>query len=458
MGNRRSEDHNLRAPAGPSFHLGALARGAGVAFAVQVSGMGLTYFVHVLLAGRMGTAEFGIYEFVLASTLLLSVLAQLGFPTAVLRLISQYRVTGQWGHLAGLIRGSWRLSSIAGMSIGLLVTVILGVSGIDRVWIYSVPLQVGVWMVPLFAIAQLQSEIARALQKVALAYVPFRLLWPFLVAIGTFGLLAMGVPLTGVCVLQLSLLTLAIAIGVQLVLLRRTFEREFPPASPVYRPREWLRVALPLLLQGVFFIVLSQTDILMLGSMVGPDAVGIYSAAAKTALWSSFVLQAVNTVVAPVFATLYARTDRGGLQSLVATVAHWIFWPSLILAIALIRFAPALLGLFGPEFVAGRWPMTVLILGQLINVGSGSVGYLMVMTGHQDQSALIFGGSALANLILNAIAIPFLGILGAAIATATCMAIWNVVLHILVVRYLKIYPSIIFAFWKPVALRAGSGE
>ncbi|WP_324705636.1 polysaccharide biosynthesis C-terminal domain-containing protein [Lyngbya sp. CCY1209] len=93
--------------------------------------------------------------------------------------------------------------------------------------------------------------------------------------------------------------------------------------------------------------------------------------------------------------------------------------------------------------------MTVLILGQLVNVGSGSVGYLMVLTGHQDQSAFIFGCSALANLILNAIAIPFLGILGAAIATATCMAIWNVVLHILVVRYLDIYPSIIFAFWKP---------
>lgn len=441
MGNRRS-------PAGQSSRWDSLARGARVAFAVQVSGMGLTYLVHLLLARRMGTAEFGIYEFVLASTLLLSILAQLGFPTAVLRLLSQYRVTGQWGLLAGLIRGSWRLGTGVGVSISLLVAVTLGRFDADS-WIYSVPLQVGVWMVPLFAIAQLQSEMARAVQKVALAYVPFRLLWPLLLAVGTLGLAAAGVPLTAVAVLQLSLLTLAIAIGVQLVLLWRMFGREFPPASPAYRLREWLRVALPLLLQGVFLIVLNQTDVLMLGSMVGPEAVGIYSAAAKTAVWSSFVLQAVNTVAAPAFATLYTQGDRGGLQSLVATVAHWIFWPSLILAIALIGFAPAILGWFGPEFVAGRWPMTVLILGQLVNVGSGSVGYLMVMTGHQDQSAFIFGCSALANLILNAIAIPFLGILGTAIATATCMAIWNVVLHILVVRHLDVYPSIIFAFWQP---------
>jgi len=133
MGNRRS-------PAGQSSRWDSLARGARVAFAVQVSGMGLTYLVHLLLARRMGTAEFGIYEFVLASTLLLSILAQLGFPTAVLRLLSQYRVTGQWGLLAGLIRGSWRLGTGVGVSISLLVAVTLGRFDADT-WIYSVPLQ-----------------------------------------------------------------------------------------------------------------------------------------------------------------------------------------------------------------------------------------------------------------------------------------------------------------------------
>jgi O-antigen/teichoic acid export membrane protein len=188
----------------------------------------------------------------------------------------------------------------------------------------------------------------------------------------------------------------------------------------------------------------------MIGTMVSPSAVGIYSAAAKTSVWTGFVLQAVNSVVAPVFTTLYTQNDRLGLQSLVTTVAHWIFWPSLILSITIIAFANPILSLFGSEFLAARIPMTILIFGQLVNVGSGSVGYLMVMTGHQNQSALIFGCSAVMNVILNAITIPLFGIVGAAISTALAMALWNILLHILVVRYLNVYPSIVYAiFAKP---------
>ena len=129
-----------------------------------------------------------------------------------------------------------------------------------------------------------------------------------------------------------------------------------------------------------------------------------------------------------------------------ATVARWLFYPSLILAILLIVFADRVLGLFGSEFVAARGEMTVLILGQLVNVGAGSVGYLMKMTGHHNQCAYVFGFSAILNLLLNAILIPFWGIMGAAIATALSMAIWNIWLHQLVVKYLGVKPSIVGTF------------
>ena len=109
----------------------------------------------------------------------------------------------------------------------------------------------------------------------------------------------------------------------------------------------------------------------------------------------------------------------------------------------LIIFARPILGIFGAEFVAARWGLTILVLGQLINVGVGSVGYLMIMTGHQNQSTYIFGFSALANVILNALLIPRFGTIGAAIATATTMALWNISLHFLVVKHLHVYPSIV---------------
>ena len=121
----------------------------------------------------------------------------------------------------------------------------------------------------------------------------------------------------------------------------------------------------------------------------------------------------------------------------------------------MILFGDRILGLFGAEFVAARWSMTVLILGQLVNVGSGSVGYLMGMTGHHRQSAFVLGCSAVLNIILNAILIPIFGIMGAAIATALTMALWNIWLHQLVVKYLGVKPSIVSAI---LSSRGGRGS
>ena len=100
----------------------------------------------------------------------------------------------------------------------------------------------------------------------------------------------------------------------------------------------------------------------------------------------------------------------------------------------------------GDEFVVARWALVALVLGQLVNVGAGSVGYLLIMTGHQIPCARVFFASAVVNVILNAIAIPRFGILGAAIATAFSMMLWNVWLHRLVVKHLNVRPSILFAF------------
>lgn len=422
-----------------------LARGAGVAFLVQVSGVGLQYCIQVFLARWMGTVEYGIYEYVISWTLLLAILAQLGLPSAVLRFISEYRVKEEWGRLQGVIRGSWKIILMAGLLLsGCGTGIILWIDSAFN-FPYTTPMLVGIWMVPLLAIAQLQLEMARSLREIALAYAPYQLICPLFVFFGGFILWQTNQTLTSVPMLGISIVILLSVVTVQLGLIWQKFKVKIAQATPIYRPREWLVVAFPLLLSNGFLIVLNQTDVLTIGAWIGPEAVGIYSAATKTALWGSFALQSVNAVIAPAFAALYAQGDRAGLQKLVSAAAHWIFWPSLTITLGLIAFGNPILSVFGPQFIAARWPMIILALGQLVNAGSGSVGYLLVMTGHQNKSTLVFGCSALTNLILNAIAIPIFGSVGAAISTAIAMAMWNIWMLILVVKYLDVHPSIIYS-------------
>jgi O-antigen/teichoic acid export membrane protein len=70
----------------------------------------------------------------------------------------------------------------------------------------------------------------------------------------------------------------------------------------------------------------------------------------------------------------------------------------------------------------------------------------MTMTNYQNQAAGVMAVSALVNVILNVVGIHVFGILGAAIATALSMALWNIWLYSLVVKKLGVRPSILDTF------------
>jgi O-antigen/teichoic acid export membrane protein len=112
-------------------------------------------------------------------------------------------------------------------------------------------------------------------------------------------------------------------------------------------------------------------------------------------------------------------------------------------------FTQPVLSIFGSDFITANWTLKILVIGRLVDALCGSVGSLMVMTGHQNKSLPVFGWCALMNIVLNAITIPYLGMVGAAIATSITMITWNIWLSVLVIKYVKVNPSIFSALFKP---------
>jgi O-antigen/teichoic acid export membrane protein len=421
-----------------SIDMGALARDAGVALVLQVSGDALAYLLQFALIWWMGSTEYGVYSYALSWSYLLAIFAGLGLPHAVLRLVSEYRVQQNWGMLRGIIWGSWLLTFLSGCVVCLVATVIVLV--INRYYEsdYTTPLLIGLWVVLLQALTQLQLETSRALEDITLAFAPSRILWPALILVGSFLLFTKNHSLSSVPVMLLTTLILLGVVLFQLWLLRGKLNQTVEVATPTYAYREWLNIALPLLLQSAFIVILFRTDILMIGSLVSAEAAGVYSAASNTAMWVAFFLQIINIVAAPAFATLHARGDRSGLQAVVSTTALWVLWPSLLIAMLLIVFAEPILGMFGSEFVTAGWVLKTLVIGEVINVLFGPVSFLLGMTGHQNKSAMVFGCSALINLILNPIAIMHFGILGSAMTTVFSMLIWKIWLSILAMKYVGV--------------------
>uniref|UniRef100_UPI003917263A polysaccharide biosynthesis C-terminal domain-containing protein n=1 Tax=Tamilnaduibacter salinus TaxID=1484056 RepID=UPI003917263A len=69
--------------------------------------------------------------------------------------------------------------------------------------------------------------------------------------------------------------------------------------------------------------------------------------------------------------------------------------------------------------------LIVLAGGQFVNVVSGSVGYLLTMTGHERELRLNMLVGAITCLTLSLLLIPKYEILGGAIATSISIALQN---------------------------------
>src|SRR3546814_12033924 len=103
---------------------------------------------------------------------------------------------------------------------------------------------------------------------------------------------------------------------------------------------------------------------------------------------------------------------------------------------------PWVLVIFGKEYVSGYHALLILLVAQVINAICGPTGFMMSMTGHQSAAAKIFAVSALFSVILNLTLIPWLGIIGDAIANRMGKWIWKLKILVFLRRRLGLDRSV----------------
>lgn len=424
------------------LHLPKFIRHVGLAFALQVSGAGLTFLMQIALARWMGAPSYGAYAYTIAIATVLGAATGLGLPTALLRYIPAYLTAKDWPRLHGVLSASMVITLLAGIGAAFLLTMCIFLAHILMRTSLQPTLMVALWLIPLIGFMNLQTETVRAFRRVALAFAPSLVVRPLLVIFGAAGLVILGYHLSATAVLAATGISILLLLALQMSLFWRGLDSDITGSAPLYEIREWLRVALPMLLISGFVLLLLQSDIIMVGLVRGPREAGFYTAASKTASVVGLVLIAVNAISAPRFAALFARGEHEKLQRVAAASAALAFWPSLALSILLAIVGRIVLGFFGPGFSSATSILLVLLIGQLINAAAGSVGYLMILTGNQREAARVYGSVTVGHLAMTPLAILAFGSIGAAIATSVSFAFWNLWLSVLAMRRLDINASI----------------
>jgi len=417
-----------------------VAKGGMIVFVGSIFGKLLTVLLHIVLSRGLGVADYGLYALAMSIFIIVGKISLLGLPMGVLRFCAYQKGEGDIEKVKGTIFASFSIViavSIIISAIFFLFFYFLTVNVLHKANLSPI-LKIFLLALPFYNIMVMSYFAIRAFKKMNY-YVCFRdILKPLLNIIIVLIAFLLGYRLGGAAYSFLTAIILSAIISISA--LRYIIPELISSIKPVYEVRRLLRFSMPILLIGLSFMLLNQISRIIIGYFEFSDKAGIYNVAATITALIVIFLNCIDAIFAPLISDLYKKREIKRIDTLFKTSTRWVFSLSLPITILYILFSKEIMSLFGADFVNGYIVLIILAAAYLFNAITGSVAFLLQMSGKQDIELFNSIGIVTLCIILNIFFVKSYGILGAAIATGASIALINLVRLIEVKKILNIQP------------------
>lgn len=445
-------------------NLRTVARGGTLNLAGAVTNGVLGFLLTVVLAQGLSSEQLGAFFVSVALFQILANTAELGADTGFVRMIARYRALGRVHDLRRTIAiGLWPVLAIAAV-FG--VVVWMYAPELSNVFAKQAPPRL---LVPYLRVLGPLVPAAAAFTVVLAATRGFGSMRPTVV-LDKFVRAGMQVALElPVVLLALGGTAVALAWGgpfavglalalVWLFALLRKAERSNPVGEHVAAEvatralaSEFWRFTAPRSFAGFFQVGILWLDTLLIGALQSASSAGAYGAATRYITVGTFANLAVIQVLGPKLSELLTRHDRPGAQHVYQVATSWLMmliWPFYL---TLVVFAPAMLGILDQNSADTQAVLVILGLTMLVATGIGPVDVVLLMGGKSSYNLINTIAALSANVALNLLLIPRLGIAGAAIAWSVSILINNLAPLAEVWAMLRIHP---FGIGSPIVALA----
>jgi O-antigen/teichoic acid export membrane protein len=431
--------------------LSALARGSLQTLVGSVGSSVLGFLLVVVIGRGLHAGRAGVMFEVIALFTILSNVAELGADTGIVRFLARYRVLGRTRDLRPLTTRVALAPVMVGGAV--LAIVLLVVAGpLARVLFEPGHQQEGATLIRVFAVFlpfATGTAVAMAGTRGLGTMRPFvrvqnlgipTLRLASLLLVVTFGSGMVAVGLAWGLPVALGFVAGLIALDVLLGRAERR-TRGIADASPISElAREFWRFSGPRGAAALITVALGWFDILLVGALRSAPEAGVYAAVSRFIGVGTIALQATAFAIAPQISGLLARDRRPEASTLFRSATAWVVAASWPMYLSLAIFAPLLLRVFGPGFVAGQDALTILALSMLVYVGVGNNKTVLLMAGGSGLNLMITGSWLAISLALDFLLIPGHGMEGAAVAYAVAIVGENLTTTAVVARRSGIDP------------------
>ena len=189
-----------------------------------------------------------------------------------------------------------------------------------------------------------------------------------------------------------------------------------------------LKISYHYILSALMVSVYGQTDKLMLKQMLNTESVGFYSIATIVCAMWTFVLQAIIDSVYPSILRL-KKEDQAAYERKNRCLYAIVFYISLAVSLLFLVFGDLIVKiLYGEEYLPASDILKVVTWYTAFSFLGVARNAWIVSEGHQRYLKYMYGAAAIINVVLNAVFIPFMGAVGAALASLITQVFTSIVL------------------------------
>ncbi len=427
-----------------------------IIFGVRVFGAAIIVVAQAGIARLWGSAVLGDYLLIIAAVNLVAMFMPLGFHTIGTYFAAEYRAKGRRGLLWRFLRKAYAHVVLAAIGIWVLGGALTSVYGGDFVTLPEgfLPDIAQYWMqasilASASAIIFVNGAVLVGLKRPFAGFFADGLFRPLLV-IGAFVLATvfMGHGRQLGAMLWIFALSYCLVALVHFGLVFSAMKNLPDIAQPVdaetkeSEAARWWRFAMPWVLIAVSTGFFFDIDLILLSGLMDKETLAVFGVSARIFSLMAFGITAVYALALPDMFEDVANQRRAEFHRKVGDANLVATGLSLVMFIAILITGPLILMLFGPAFSAGAIPLAILCLVLVVRSVLGPAD-LVLSINEKPWSSLPAIVCAMGVLLLaNAILVPLLALLGAALAALSAFTVWSIVLWLTVRSTAKIDVSI----------------
>jgi O-antigen/teichoic acid export membrane protein len=208
------------------------------------------------------------------------------------------------------------------------------------------------------------------------------------------------------------------------------------------KSRKILNKSLPMMISGFFIMLLSWTDILIMGKYETEENIGIYNAAFKVGTLALFVINATGVIILSDISKHYNDKNFLRLKKIINKTTQITILLTLPIVLFIFFFGKEMLSLFGNDFKKGYLALIIIATGAFFNSITGNVDQILNMTGNEQKVIRVMFVGFVLNILLNFMLIPNYGYVGAAFASFVVNIVVNTIFVIVIRKKLGFYTFI----------------